>query len=136
MDRRCRHASGGRSAPDDGSLSGGLAGLRAGRAAAVAGFPSKEEQKAKLHELVADAERLFSDHRGWLQERMKATDQSADRTTKWRVMNTEKTKQTHAIIHESVSFRAPRRSSWQPRSRTRKEGMADELRCNDRHRHH
>ncbi len=60
-------------------------------AAAVAGLPSTEEQKAKLHELVADAERLFSDHRGWLQEHMQATEESADRTTNRRAATAETT---------------------------------------------
>lgn len=60
-------------------------------ATAVAGLPSTEEQKAKLHELVADAERLFSDHRGWLQEHMQAVEESADRTTNRRAVATDTT---------------------------------------------
>ncbi len=60
-------------------------------AAAVAGLPSTEEQKTKLHELVADAERLFSDHRGWLQEHMQATEESAGRTTNRRAAATKTT---------------------------------------------
>ena len=60
-------------------------------AVAVAGLPSTEEQKTKLHELVADAERLFSDHRGWLQEHMQAIEESPDRTTNQRAATTNTT---------------------------------------------